>query len=73
VLTYTDGISEVENPGHEEYGVDRLLQCARQNAKLPMTDVLAALAADATAFSAGKGFDDDVCLVAAEAVRLPPK
>jgi hypothetical protein len=38
-----------------------------------MTDVLAALAADATAFSAGKGFDDDVCLVAAEAVRLPPK
>jgi hypothetical protein len=37
-----------------------------------MADILAALAADAGSFTNGKGFDDDVCLVAAEIMRLPP-
>jgi sigma-B regulation protein RsbU (phosphoserine phosphatase) len=72
ILIYTDGISECEGPTREEYGVDRLIQCARNKIASPMADILAALAADAGSFTNGKGFDDDVCLVAAEIMRLPP-
>ena len=71
ILVYTDGISEVEGAKREEYGLDRLMQCARKNLKLPMEEMLAAIAADAGAFSSTKGFEDDVCLVAAEVVRMP--
>lgn len=71
VLVYTDGISEVEGAKREEYGVERLIRCARGNLHLPMDQVLNAIAADAGAFSATKGFEDDVCLVAAEVVHLP--
>ena len=34
-------------------------------------EIMRAMAADAEQFSDGKGFEDDVCLVAAEVVRLP--
>jgi sigma-B regulation protein RsbU (phosphoserine phosphatase) len=72
ILIYTDGISEVEGPQREEYGTDRLIQCARKHLASPMATVLTELAADAEQFAAGKGFEDDVCLVAAEILRLPP-
>jgi PAS domain S-box-containing protein len=70
VLIYTDGISEVEGADRAEYGTERLVQCAMKNIMRPMPDVLAALVADAEHFAAGKAFDDDVCLVAAEIIRL---
>jgi sigma-B regulation protein RsbU (phosphoserine phosphatase) len=72
VLIYTDGISEVEGAQREEYGMDRLMAFARKHLASPMATVLADLAKDAEQFSAGKGFEDDVCLVAAEIMGLPP-
>lgn len=70
VLVYTDGISEVEGADREEYGLKRLIQCAQANLTRPIPDVLAAIVTNAEQFAAGKTFDDDVCLVAAEIVRL---
>lgn len=71
VLIYTDGISEVEGPNREEFGTDRLLQSLQSHLNKPVEEILPALAADAETFSAGRGFDDDVCLVVAQAVKLP--
>ncbi len=71
VLIYTDGISEVEGPNREEFGTDRLLQSLQSHLNKPVEKILPALAADAETFSAGRGFDDDVCLVVAQAVHLP--
>jgi sigma-B regulation protein RsbU (phosphoserine phosphatase) len=71
VLIYTDGISEVEGPQREEYGTERLIQCARKHLASPMASILTELATDAEKFAAGKGFEDDVCLVAAEIIGLP--
>jgi hypothetical protein len=36
-----------------------------------MASILTELATDAEKFAAGKGFEDDVCLVAAEIIGLP--
>lgn len=71
VLIYTDGISEVEGANREEFGVERLLNSLRAHLEEPVEAILPALAADAEDFSEGRGFDDDVCLVVVQAVRLP--
>lgn len=73
ILVYTDGISEVEGNRREEYGINRLFQCALSHIDRPMSEVLDAIVSDAEQFAAGKVFDDDVCLVAAEIAALPPQ
>ena len=71
VLVYTDGISEVEGPNREEFGSDRILQSLSRQMQLPVEDLLPALMNDAETFSNGRGFEDDVCLVAVQATKLP--
>lgn len=71
ILIYTDGISEVEGINREEFGVDRLLDSLRTHLNKPIEDILPALTADAEAFTKDRGFDDDVCLVVAQAIRFP--
>jgi sigma-B regulation protein RsbU (phosphoserine phosphatase) len=71
VLLYTDGITEVEGPRREQFGELRLTEAVARLRKLPPDELLAGLAATAEAFSAGRGFDDDVCMVLAGSVRLP--
>jgi sigma-B regulation protein RsbU (phosphoserine phosphatase) len=63
VFMYTDGIHEIEGPGREEYGEDRLLASARRHRDLALRDLFPALFEDARVFSDTGEFSDDVCLV----------
>lgn len=71
VLIYTDGITEVEGSGREQYGEERLFESARRHLASPLEALLPAMAADAEAFATNSTFDDDVCLVFAEVMNLP--
>jgi sigma-B regulation protein RsbU (phosphoserine phosphatase) len=69
LLLFTDGLYEVDNAAHEEYGQARLLDALRRNASLPGEQLFDALLADVQRFSAAKTFEDDVCLVGLEIER----
>ncbi len=71
VLIYTDGITEVEGKGREQYGEERLYASARRHLSSPPDALLPAMVSDAEAFATSSGFDDDVCLVIAEVSQLP--
>ncbi|MEI6562999.1 MAG: SpoIIE family protein phosphatase [bacterium] len=71
ILIYTDGITEAEGPGREQYGESRLLASARKHLATSPDTLLASMAADTEAFTKGTGFDDDVCMVVAEVFGLP--
>jgi sigma-B regulation protein RsbU (phosphoserine phosphatase) len=71
VLIYTDGITEAEGKGREQYGDKRLLESARHHLAEAPDSLLNAMAADTEAFTAGMGFDDDVCMVVAEVFGFP--
>ena len=72
LLLFTDGLYEVDNPAHEEYGQERLVTAVRQRVRLPAERLFDELLADVRRFSASKEkqFEDDVCLVAVEIARL---
>jgi sigma-B regulation protein RsbU (phosphoserine phosphatase) len=71
VLIYTDGITEAEGKGREQYGEERLLASARKHLAVSPDTLLASMAADSEAFTTGVGFDDDVCMVVAEVFGFP--
>ena len=71
VLIYTDGITEAEGKGREQYGEERLLASARKHLALSPDTLLASMAADSENYTAGIGFDDDVCMVVAEVFGFP--
>ena len=71
VLIYTDGITEAEGKGREQYGEERLLASARKHLTASPDTLLASMAADSEAFTTGVGFDDDVCMVVAEVFGFP--
>ncbi len=63
-LLFTDGIYEVDNPAHQEYGLERLQSAIRRFTHLPSEQLLDALLKDVQRFSRTSEFEDDVCLVA---------
>jgi len=71
VLIFTDGITEVEGPGRSQYGEERLRAAVQHRLALQTSQLLPELLADAETFSAGRGFDDDVCLLGVDVARLP--
>ena len=64
ILLFTDGLYEVDNEVHEEYGQERLLEAVRARYRLPTDRLLDELLEDVHRFSSDKEFEDDVCLVA---------
>jgi sigma-B regulation protein RsbU (phosphoserine phosphatase) len=70
ILLFTDGLYEVDNEAHEEYGQERLLAAVRARYKLPTERLLDELLQDVQLFSSVKEFEDDVCLVAMEIAEL---
>jgi len=66
LLLFTDGLYEVDNPQHEEYGQERLLAAVKQRARLPTEQMLDELLEDVRRFSRARDFTDDVCVVAVE-------
>lgn len=73
VVLFTDGLYEVENGEHEEFGQDRLLTRICERAKLPTARLFDELLGEIQNFSVTKDFDDDVCLVGVEVKRLRPQ
>ena len=70
LLLYTDGLSEVESPSGELYETSRFSEAMLGQLQSPAEELLDRLVADAKVFSGREIFEDDVCLVAVELVRL---
>jgi serine phosphatase RsbU (regulator of sigma subunit) len=67
-LLFTDGATEAENPAGENFGVGRLAASFDEALDGPMAAMPAKIVCDVTAFQRRKQYDDDVCLVAVEAI-----
>jgi sigma-B regulation protein RsbU (phosphoserine phosphatase) len=62
LILFTDGLTELENPLGQQYGVDRLIQFVRKNRNLAAADLKSAILNELMDF--GKGiFDDDLTLL----------
>jgi phosphoserine phosphatase RsbU/P len=66
LLLFTDGLTEANNDGGEEFGEERLIDTAMQNRGLSAKALEEKLLASAAAFSSG--FTDDVTLVVVAAI-----
>lgn len=70
ILLFTDGLYELTDPEHQEFGQDRLLASVRRHLHRPTDAMLDAIIEDAQRFSHTDEFDDDVCLVAMTAAHI---
>ena len=60
LVLYTDGVTEAQNPGEEEFGRDRLITSARAARHLSARDMIEAIQRDVVEWTDGKGAHDDV-------------
>jgi serine phosphatase RsbU (regulator of sigma subunit) len=67
-LLFTDGALEAENPTGEPFGIARLIRSFDQALDGPMAAMPAKIVCDVTAYQRRRNYDDDVCLVAVEAL-----
>ena len=67
-LLFTDGAIEAENPTGDYFGVERLSASFDEALDGPMAAMPAKIVCDVTAFQRRRSYDDDVCLVAVEAL-----
>ena len=67
-LLFTDGAIEAENPAGEPFGIERLATSFDEALDGPMAAMPAKIVCEVTAFQKRRNYDDDVCLVAVEAV-----
>lgn len=67
-LLFTDGALEAENPSGEPFGIARLIRSFDQALDGPMAAMPAKIVCDVTAYQRRRNYDDDVCLVAVEAL-----
>jgi sigma-B regulation protein RsbU (phosphoserine phosphatase) len=70
LVLFTDGVFEEIGTVGEEYGQERFLDAVRRRATLTPAQLLDGVLAEVQEFSGHTEFEDDVCLVAVEAVRL---
>lgn len=68
ILLFTDGIYEIFDPAENEYGREKVATFLKENHELPLDALLDGLLTEAKNYSATKSFDDDLCLIAMEAV-----
>ena len=66
LLMFTDGLFEAINAEGEIYGEDRLLDAVRRTLGKPVNRLFDDLHLEVALFSAGQGFEDDVCLLGVE-------
>jgi sigma-B regulation protein RsbU (phosphoserine phosphatase) len=60
---FSDGITEAEEPGGEEFGPSRLADLLRQGARKPLAELVSGIDAAALGFAAGADQADDQTLV----------
>lgn len=64
VVMFTDGITEAQDPGGEEYGTERLERLVRQMVKAPLEHLCREIERDVLRFSEGAALSDDRTLLA---------
>ena len=69
ILFYTDGLYEATGPAQEPYGEERLHAAVQARLRLPAGRLFDELLDEVLAFTAGRGFADDVCLLGMEVIR----
>jgi len=67
LLFYTDGISEAESPGGEQFGSRRLEQALRRLAAGSANEILKGIVDEVTAWAGERGVTDDLTVVVAKA------
>ncbi len=72
-LLYTDGAVEAEAAGAESFGIERLATSLLGAIDGPMAAIPAKIVGDVAAFQGSSHYEDDVCLVAVEAVPFDAK
>jgi serine phosphatase RsbU (regulator of sigma subunit) len=70
VFFATDGITEAESRGGEEFGVERLEAFLREHARAPLDDLVEALCEKVATFSAGRLQSDDRAILAVQVRRV---
>jgi sigma-B regulation protein RsbU (phosphoserine phosphatase) len=68
LVIYTDGVTEANDPGGNEFGEQRLEKVVRENSKATPEELLAAIQDAVREFSAGGEQFDDLTLVVARAM-----
>ncbi|REJ83387.1 MAG: FHA domain-containing protein [Acidobacteria bacterium] len=69
LLIYTDGVSEAESPGGEEFGVEGILASVAPRRDEPLDDILERLRTDLTRFTANLPAHDDRTVLLARRAR----
>lgn len=64
LFLYTDGLTEAENPVHELFGMDRILEEARKDSKQSPADFVASMKAAVHTFVDGAEPSDDLTMLA---------
>ena len=70
LLLFTDGLCEAEGPDQTAYGMQRLIETVRKGTALATEKLCDQLMAEARSFTINQAFEDDVCLVGMDVVRL---
>jgi phosphoserine phosphatase RsbU/P len=70
LVLFTDGLYEIDGPLHEPYGLERLPSAIRNRLKMSPSRLFDELLGSIRDFSLRHEFEDDVCLVGMEVVRL---
>lgn len=64
-VVFTDGLTEMTDPGGREFGEERLIEAVRRSADLPLQDLAGALLDEVRTFGDGRNPEDDMTLVLA--------
>ncbi len=70
LLLFTDGLYEVEGPGGEIYGTERLRLALQERLALPAGPLFDGLLEELQRFGRGRPFADDLCLVCVDVERV---
>lgn len=71
ILTFTDGLFEVENEQDQSFSELRLRKSIQNHVGFPMLKLVKEVSNEIVQFAKGKAFTDDVCLIGMEITRLP--
>ena len=70
MILFTDGVLEAENQQGEPFFENRLMEIITQSADAPLEGLLDGILSRVLAFSEAQHFDDDVCLLGLETIRV---
>ena len=66
LLLFTDGLFEEFNESEEEYGEERLLDSAKSNAKLPISEMIDSIGISLEVFLKSSPKQDDITVIGIE-------